>query len=119
MKIYKENEDTITILELVARAPQNWLDEIVQYEVTDTEAFFLEELCATWFDGLDFNDLKEFSLVDGVISTKILFNTTANVTEYIHFDGWTEDYAEVDDSWEVSHNVPKDLIIEQRQYLDQ
>jgi hypothetical protein len=119
MKIYNENERTTTCLALVAIAPQQWIDDANTYEVNDFEAFFLEELCATWFEGLDFNDLKEFSLVDGVIRTKILFNTTANVTEYIHFDGWTEDYAEVDDSWEVRHNVPKELIIEQYQYLEQ
>ena len=119
MKIYKENEDTITILELVARAPQIWLDEIVTYEVKDLENFFLEELYETWFAGLDFRDFEQFAVIDGVIHTKILFNTTANITEYIHFDGWTEDYGEVDDSWQVYHNVPKDLIIEQRQYLDQ
>lgn len=119
MKIYNENERTNTCLVLVVRAPQVWLDEIVTYEVTDTEAFFLEELCVKWFAGLDFSDLKEFSLIDGVIRTKILFNTSANLTEYIHFDGWTEDYAELDESWEVRHKVPNDLIIEQYQYLEQ
>lgn len=119
MKIYEDRHDTITCLALVARAPQIWLDEIVTYEVKDLENFFLEELYDKWFAGLDLRDFKEFAVIDGVIHTKILFNTTANVTEYIHFDGWTEDYAEVDDSWEVSHNVPKELIIEQYQYLEQ
>jgi hypothetical protein len=121
MKIYEDMAETITVLELVARAPQWWLDGIIKYEVTDPEAFFNEQLYEHWFDDhYDYKDMKKFSFVDGVIHATIEFFTEGKRKTYVHSDGWTEDYATIDEqSWLVSHNIPKELLIQEHQYFYQ
>ena len=86
MKVYHERADAITSVEFKAKTPEHY-DELPEHQ-------FLEEVFGKWFENENFRDITKYSFTDGVISATIEFYTTAKSTEYHHYDGWTEDYAE-------------------------